>query len=394
MSSLQELATAEVSFSRSRTDQITRWFGPHPLLQILLIVALLALLVLAIGNVVATMQRQGIEPGFGFLFRSANFEIGETSLAFQAGNPYWLAISVGLINTLKVAVAGIVLATILGVLVGIGLMLRNPLLGGLLRAYIEIIRNTPLLLQLFFWLGLVQAFPPPKRALSAFGSFYLTNRGVYVPALQIEFGRAGLLLLVAALVGAILWWRHKFVAPLQRWGSLLLGALLLAIVLKLAGVSFELEQPQLSGFNMRGGHVLTPEFAALLIGLTVKFSATIAEIVRAGIQSVRAGQWEAARALGLRDGQIFRLVVLPQALRVITPLTTSTYLDLIKDSSLAVAIGYPDLVSIINTTANTTGQSLEALAILVVIYLLLNLSVSLLMNIYNRRVALRGEGLR
>jgi general L-amino acid transport system permease protein len=163
-----------------------------------------------------------------------------------------------------------------------------------------------------------------------------------------------------------------------------------AAVLRAQGAEFVLDTPALAGFNIRGGYNLTPEFAALLTGLVVKFSAAIAEIVRAGIQSVNRGQWEAARALGLHSGQIMRLVVLPQALRVITPLTTSSYLDLTKDSSLAVAIGYPDLVSIVNTTANTTGQSLEALMILIGIYLGINLIVSALMNQYNKRVALKG----
>jgi general L-amino acid transport system permease protein len=168
----------------------------------------------------------------------------------------------------------------------------------------------------------------------------------------------------------------------------LLGAAVLIVILQ--GGSLDISIPALIGFNIRGGYNLTPEFAALLIGLVVKFSASIAEIVRAGIQSVNRGQWEAARALGLHRGQIMRLVVLPQALRVITPLTTSSYLDLTKDSSLAVAIGYPDLVSIMNTTANTTGQSLDALLILIITYLSINLAVSALMNQYNRRVALKG----
>jgi general L-amino acid transport system permease protein len=162
----------------------------------------------------------------------------------------------------------------------------------------------------------------------------------------------------------------------------------------LSGITLQYEVPALGGFNIRGGYSLSPEFAALLVGLTVKFSAAIAEIVRAGIESVDRGQWEAARALGLHNGHIMRNVVLPQALRVITPLMTSSYLDLTKDSSLAVAIGYPDLVNVINTTSNTTGQALEALAILVGVYLTLNLSVSALMNRYNRRVALRGLGPR
>ena len=202
------------------------------------------------------------------------------------------------------------------------------------------------------------------------------------------------LLLTACTIALFLWWRWKPQIRRTKWMTLIVGAAFFLPAVKASSVGITIEAPSLSGFNIRGGHVLSPEFAVLLIGLTVKFSATIAEIVRAGIQSVNQGQWEAARALGLHNNQIFRLIVLPQALRVITPMMTSCYLDLTKDSSLAVAIGYPDLVSIINTTSNTTGQSLEALALLVGVYVVLNIAVSIAMNIYNRRVALRGQLLK
>ncbi|GAA5619398.1 MULTISPECIES: amino acid ABC transporter permease [Brucella] len=394
MTSIIDWTCSSSAQTPPRPRGFIRWLGPHPLLQLALIVLLFAALFVLAGNVLQAMHRHGIQPGFGFLFRSANFEIGESSFAFQAGDPYWRAISVGLLNTVKVAVGGIVLSTILGVLIGVAVMLRNPLLGGLLRGYIEIIRNTPLLLQLFFWLTLIQAFPPPRRAFSAFGSFYLSNRGVYVPALTIDLTIPHVLLLTACTIALFLWWRWKPQIRRTKWMTLIVGAAFFLPAVKASSVGITIEAPSLSGFNIRGGHVLSPEFAVLLIGLTVKFSATIAEIVRAGIQSVNQGQWEAARALGLHNNQIFRLIVLPQALRVITPMMTSCYLDLTKDSSLAVAIGYPDLVSIINTTSNTTGQSLEALALLVGVYVVLNIAVSIAMNIYNRRVALRGQLLK
>jgi len=371
------------------------WWGPRPFAQIALILGVIALFAVFAQNTAANMSRIGVTPGFGFLDRSANFEIGESMIAFRAGDIYARAILVGLLNTVKVGVLGCILATILGVALGVARLSGNLLLSGIVRWYIEIVRNTPLLLQLFFWISLAQALPAPRRALSLFDAFYLSNRGVFVPGPV--FRDLSLSTPVAALAVIAAWVLYLLAA--RRRGTLTLRAGLLATLAALAGLALALpatgagasfEAPALSGFNIRGGYSLTPEFAALLTGLVVKFSASIAEIVRAGIQSVKRGQWEAARAVGLHDGQIMRLVVLPQAMRVITPLTTSNYLDLVKDSSLAVAIGYPDLVSIINTTANTTGQSFEALLILIGIYLVLNLSVSALMNVYNKRVALKG----
>lgn len=375
--------------------RITMWWGARPFTQFAVIALLVVMAALLAANVMSSMSRIGIAPGFDFLWRSANFEIGESSIPFRAGDPYLRAILVGLINTLKVSLLGCLFATILGVAVGVAGLSGNLLLATLVRWYVEIIRNTPLLLQLFFWISLAKAFPAPRQATALFGSVYLTNRGVYVPSATIEGLATGGPVFLACIALAyiailiILSRTRKLNARTAGIGALvLLGAS--AALFHLLGARLLFDMPALSGFNIRGGHNLTPEFAALLTGLVVKFSAAIAEIVRAGIQSVNRGQWEAARALGLHGGQIMRLIVLPQALRVITPLTTSSYLDLTKDSSLAVAIGYPDLVSIVNTTANTTGQSLEALMILIGTYLAINLFVSALMNQYNKRVALKG----
>ena len=372
------------------------WWGLHPLGQLLFLAIVFASLWLFAGNIAASMQRVGISPGFDFLWRSANFEIGEGSISFQAGDPYFNAILVGLLNTLKVSVFGCILATLLGVTIGVAGLSGNLLLAKLVRWYVEIIRNTPLLLQLFFWISLAKAFPAPRQAPAWFGAVYLTNRGVYLPTITADGIELGVLAvaLVVLLAAYALTIRQLAKTRRLRITTICAGGLAVVAVVWLAfvplGSSLTLQAPTLSGFNIRGGYNLTPEFAALLTGLTVKFSAAIAEIVRAGIQSVPRGQWEAAQSLGLHRGRTVRLVVLPQALRVAIPLTTSSYLDLIKDSSLAVAIGYPDLVSIVNTTANTTGQSLEALIILIGVYLPINLAVSFLMNRYNRRGAQKG----
>lgn len=375
--------------------KLAMWWGPHPWLQAAAFVVGAVLLYVLATTVLANMARIGITPGFDFLGRSANFEIGEQVIPFSAGDTYLRALTVGLLNTLKVALLGCVLATVLGVAIGVAGLSGNPLLGGLVRGYIEIIRNTPLLLQLFLWISLAQALPPPRRAFSVLDTFFLSNRGVFVPGPTFEGGGAGewltVALIFAALIAAfVIGWRRKVLTLSRGLGLVFFALLATGLALKLAGVQIGFERPALTGFNIRGGYSLSPEFVALLTGLVVKFSASIAEIVRAGILSVKQGQWEAGRALGLTNGQIMRLIVLPQALRVITPLTTSNYLDLTKDSSLAVAIGYPDLVSIANTTANTTGQAFEALLVLVSVYVILNLGVSLLMNHYNTRVAMRG----
>lgn len=377
-------------FSRLRT-----WWGPRPLAQFGLIAGAVGLVWWFGLNALDTMAKAGINPGFDFLRRPAKFEIGETMIAYSSASPYARAILVGLLNTVKVAVLGCVLATMLGVWLAIMRLSGNLLLANLVRWYIEVVRNTPLLLQLFFWSALTKALPPPRQAISVLEGAFLSNRGVFVPGFVVEGGNdlTGILLggVVVLAIVALMWLKKTERLQFLNFGAVLAAAAVgIVLVLFATGTSTRFEVPALGGFNIRGGWNLSPEFAALLVGLTVKFAAAIAEIVRAGIESVDKGQWEAAHALGLHNGHIMRHIVLPQALKVITPLITSSYLDLTKDSSLAVAIGYPDLFNVINTTSNTTGQALEALAILVGIYLALNLSVSALMNRYNRRVALRG----
>ncbi|MEZ2143423.1 ABC transporter permease subunit [Bradyrhizobium sp. DN5] len=373
------------------------WFGPKPALQLAIVIGVVAYVIVLGSNIAATMARIGVTPGFEFLERAANFEIGENMIGFRAGDSYARAIAAGLLNTAKIAVLGCCLATVLGVALGIMRLSGNLMLSGLVRWYVEIVRNTPLLLQLFFWTALAHALPPPRRAITAFEGVFLSNRGVSVPGVIISNLSVGTALASTIVFGGWFWlvwrgWRVKRVGLLAPLPVSFLSIVSLGIVLAASRASISIELPAISGFNFRGGFSLTPEFAALLVGLTVKFSAIIAEIVRAGLLSVRPEQWDAALALGLHRGNVIRLVVLPQALRVITPLTTSSYLDLIKDSSLAVAIGYPDVMNIVNTAANTTGQAFEALLIVVLLYLGLNLTVSASMNLYNSRVALRGEG--
>lgn len=345
---------------------------------------------------VQTMHRLGIQPGFAFLGQSANFAIGESLIAYSPSDTFGRAALVGLLNTIAIAVSGCILATLLGVSLGIARLSGNTLLSGLVRWYIEIIRNTPLLLQLFFWSAVTHALPAPRQAFNPLGILYLSNRGVSIPAFRLQnLSLATLAILGVSIAALFVFYavrrkrsiRHGFI-EFSAMG--LLAVLGVGLALRLSGASVALELPLLRGFNIAGGFNLTPEFAALLIGLVVNSSATIAEIVRSGIQSVPSGQWESARSLGLQPGRIMRLVILPQALRVIVPLMTSSYLDLTKNSSLAVAIGFPDLVSVLNTTANQSGQALEALAIIVVSYLALNLSVSAVMNKYNKRIEQRG----
>nr|WP_294501871.1 ABC transporter permease subunit [uncultured Rhodopila sp.] len=351
--------------------------------------ALLVVIVLAVqylgSNLAANMKLVGITPGFGFLNHAANFQIGESVIPYQAGDSYGRAILVGLLNTVKVAVAGCILATIVGVALGVARLSTNPLLAWQVQAFVEVVRNTPLLLQLFFWNAVLHGLPGPRQALSPVAGVLLSNRGVFVPGIETDSPVIAGVVLVFALAAVVFLAQGRHIGLAASVAGLLgAGAWGLA-----HGATVALELPRLRGFNIAGGLTLSPEFAALLIGLVVNTSASIAETVRGGIVSVSAGQWEAGAALGLKRLQILRLIVLPQALRVIIPVMTSSFLTLTKNSSLAVAIGYPELVSVLNTTANTTGQALETIFIMMVVYLTLSLTVSVFMNAYNRRWKLR-----
>ncbi len=315
------------------------WWGEHPLQQLLLIAGLATLLWMIAQSLLANLARLGMTPSLAFFAHPAGFDIGEALVAYTPSDSFGWAIVVGLLNTLVVSALGCVLATVLGTLLGIGRLSSNPLLSGVVQGYIEIIRNTPLLLQLFVWSLAVHSLPLPRMAWHPFAGVFLCNRGVFIPA----------------------WHDGHF------------------------------DLPTLTGFNITGGASLSPEFAALLVGLVVNTAAYIAESVRAGILSVNQGQWDAALGLGMTRSQALRLVVIPQALPVVIPVLTSACLGLTKNSSLAVAIGFPDVVSVLNTIANQSGQGLQSIAAMLVVYLTLSLATAMVLNGYNRRITARGE---
>jgi general L-amino acid transport system permease protein len=366
--------------------------------QLVALAAVIAAGVYLVSNTATNLEARNIASGFGFLQREAGFAIGETTLIqYSPADTYLRALAVGLANTFRVALLGIVLATIVGTLVGLARLSTNWLVSRLATLYVEVLRNVPLLVQLFFWYAIIsENLPSPRAALNPLPGVFLSNRGIALPTLVYEIAHAWVL--GAFLVGVLLAWRVSVWARRRQartgaqfrafWTGLglVLGLPLLAFLL--AGAPAQLELPALAGFNFSGGATLTPEFAALLAGLTIYTAAFIAEIVRAGVLAVQRGQFEAADALGLRRGLAMRLVVLPQALRVIVPPLTSQYLNLTKNSSLAVAIGYPDIVSIANTAINQTGQAIEGIAIIMAVYLTISLSISAFMNWYNKRIAL------
>jgi general L-amino acid transport system permease protein len=350
------------------------------------------------SNVSQKLAEQNIATGFGFLGRPAGFVIGETFIDYKPTDTFARALLVGIVNTVWVSTLGVIVATVLGLLVGISRLARNPLLAFLALVYVEALRNVPLLLYLFLWYALiVTSLPPVRDAWEVLPHVFLSNSGLAVPSVRWSPAHTGVL---AALgLGAVLavLVRGRLRARRISTGREVIGWPLVALALvappTLALLVLQPELvvslPEKGRFRLAGGAQLKPEFTALLVGLSLSASAGIAEIVRSGILSVRKGQWEASRALGLREGQAMRLVVLPQALRVIVPPLTSSYLSLFKNSSLAIAIGYPDLVMVSNTTMNQTGQAIEGIAIFMLVYLGLSIAISLLMNWYNRRVALR-----
>ena len=350
-----------------------------------------------VHNTIVNLTKRNIATGFEFLNKSAGFYIIQSLVEFSSASSYGQALIAGFLNTLLVSSIGIFFATLLGFFAGIMRLSKNWLVARLATLYIEAIRNVPLLLQMFVWYGAVlKPLPGPKQAINIGDMFFLSNRGLNMPnTIYGEGAWLGLAGLVVAIVGAIVlrgWARKRQAATGQPFPYVLAGiamVLLLPVLgLLLAGWPITFDYPVLGGFNFSGGTTIIPEFMALLLALSIYTGSFIAEIVRAGIQSVSHGQTEAAHALGLRRGTTTRLVVMPQAMRVIIPPLASQYLNLTKNSSLAVAIGYPDLVATGGTVLNQTGQAIEIVTIWMVVYLSLSLSTSGFMNWFNARMRL------
>lgn len=373
--------------------------------RVLVLVAQIVFLMLVVfvfaylyNNVQQGLRARGLTGGYGFLQQRAGFDIGESLIEYTSDHTYGRAFLVGILNTLKVSLVGIVFATILGILSGIARLSPNWLLRTVVSVYIETIRNTPLLVQLFFWyMAVMLKFPRVREAIVLPGPVYLSNRGIVFPGLVPQAGfKVWVGFLVAGIVLALLVYRYR-AAYEERTGQSgypLLSALAVWLMMVIVGwfvvpgQPAVVTRPELSGLNFTGGTRLTPEFGALLVGLVVYTGAFIAEIVRGGILAVGKGQREAAKALGLSDVQMMRYIILPQALRIIIPPLTSQYLNLTKNSSLAVFIGYPDLFFVAGTVLNQTGKSIEVISLVMASYLTFSLLTSLFMNWYNRRVRL------
>jgi general L-amino acid transport system permease protein len=376
------------------------WRDPDKRAIVFQIVALLLVALVSyylFSNTQANLQRQSIATGFGFLDKEAGFEIGESVIEYSAADNYADALLVGALNTVKVSFIGIFFTIILGTFVGVARLSSNWLVAKLSAGYIELMQNIPILLQLFFWYAIFyESFPSPRQALNPFNGVFLCNRGLIfgVPETHAAHAAMGWAFLAALAIG---WGLHRWGDRRQaRTGQIFpsirvtiaLCIVLPALVWGFSGAPTTMDMPQLQGFNFKGGVTVSPEFSALLLGLVFYTAAFVAEIVRAGIQSVGRGQVEAAMAVGLRPGQVLHLVILPQALRVIIPPLTRPMLNLTKNRSLAIAIGYADFVAVTNTTINQTGQAIEGVALIMLVYLFFSLSTSLFMNWYNKRMAL------
>ena len=388
------------ALDRNLSEKIPFWLDPKKRaimfqVGVFCMVGLLAYYL--ISNTLTNLERQSIATGWGFFNKESAFEIGESLIPYSAASSYGRALIVGALNTLKVSFIGIVITVILGTILGVARLSSNWLVSRLSSVYIEVMQDIPILLQLFFWYAIFyETFPGPRQALSPIKGLFLCNRGVAftVPAAHPAHKYMVLSLILACVV----------VYVIRRWAKkrqeetgkifpvfsisigLIIGTPLVTWLV--FGAPAKMDIPKLVGFNFKGGLTLSPEFIALLLGLILYTAAFVAEAVRAGIQSVSKGQREAAMAIGLRPPLVLNLVILPQALRVIIPPLTSQMLNLTKNSSLAVAIGYPDFVSVANTTINQTGQSIEGVALIMVLYLIFSLSTSAFMNWYNKRVAL------
>ena len=381
-------------------DKVPFWLDPkkRAIIYQILVLGMVALLAYyLVSNTVVNLKRQNIATGLSFLNKESSFEIGESLIPYSAASSYGRALIVGALNTLKVAFIGIVLTSILGTIVGVARLSSNWLVSKLAAIYIEVMQDIPVLLQLFLWYAIFyETLPSPRQALCPVSGLFLCNRGVAftVP----EAHPAHKYMVLALLVGCgvvylVRRWAKQRQEKTGQFFPVLRVAIGITIGLPLVvwlafGAPMKMDVPKLVGFNFKGGITVSPEFIALLLGLILYTAAFVAEVVRAGIQSVSKGQREAAMSIGLRPPMVLNLVILPQALRVIIPPLTSQMLNLTKNSSLAVAIGYPDFVSVANTTINQTGQAIEGVALIMAVYLIFSLSTSAFMNWYNKRVVL------
>ncbi|WP_417815113.1 amino acid ABC transporter permease [Thalassospira alkalitolerans] len=384
-----------------RSKTVVDYLNDENVRAILYQIIAIGLVILAgwylVSNTLENLERQNISTGYSFLDLEASFEISESMIDYTAQSNYASALMVGLLNTVKVSLLGIILCTLIGTIFGIARLSSNWIVRKLATVYVETFRNIPVLLQLFFWYALIpNAFPHPRDAIEPLPGVLLTSRGIYLPVPVAD--NAYTLMGIAAIIAFVAiffinrWARKRQDATGQPFPMAMVGigifVGLVFIAYLAGGAPTEMDIPALKGFNIRGGYNISPEFMAVLIGLTVYTSTYVAEVVRSGIQAVPNGQWEAADSLGIKRSVALRKVILPQSMRVAIPPLTNQYLNLTKNSSLAVAVGYPDLVSVSNTTMNQTGQAIEAISIFMSIYLGLSLLTSLFMNWFNKKMAL------
>ena len=365
--------------------------------QIVTVSLTLAAVLYLAHNTQVNMKARGIQSGWDFMLGGAGFDIGESLFAFDSAEPYWKAFLIGFSNTLRVAILGIILTTILGTLIGVGRFSRNALVRGICLCYVEFFRNIPILLQLLMWYLMFTEVLPESSAPMTLGPLFLSKGGLNFPVPVWATGQYFAAIGMAIAVVVAFLYRRWAIQSFERTGvpkslfwvpvGIIIGVGVVGWIV--GGAPMEFNTPVQGEFAIENGGALTPEFLSVLLGLTVYTAAFVAEVVRGGISSVALGQTEAASALGLSRGQTMRLVTLPQALRVIIPPVTNQFLNLTKNSSLAVAIGYPDVVSIANTAINQTGRAVECIAIIMLVYLSTSLTTSFGMNWYNNRSAIK-----
>ena len=392
---------AELSAGHTSSETAIAWWRDERkraiIWQVLVVAALLAVVAFIVVNMIANLRRLGVPLGFDFLDSPAGFAISFSMIPITLESHIGRLIIVGILNTLLASAISIVLSTVLGFIIGVMRLSRNYLVSRLAAIYIEVVRNVPVLVQLLFWyIAIVKLFPNVRQSINLGDIMFLSNRGIYAPRAvpQDDFGIVFIALLIG--IGIAVWlkrWASKRQMETgQLFPAISVGIGIIILVPVLAGLLFgnpvAWDVPVLKGFNFQGGFVLQPELTTLVIGLSVCTAAYIAEIVRGGIMAISHGQSEAAHALGLKSTWTLRLVIIPQALRVIVPPLTSQYLNIAKNTTLAGAVGYPDLYSIIGTAQNQTGRAVENVAILMAFFLTLSLLISLVMNWYNKRIAL------